>query len=232
MTEKIRWIDNSYQALKHLIGTFIAYFAIPANLVRFGFDENTVLGKWFKTEVLPAITAYNSAYTSWENEKTRDREKIDAISKAKDDLVPLVKNLEQLLQAFPPSIVTDLDLDLMGFPKRPSGKRVPAPVAAKVPGYAVGLPEAFRVQIFFFDKDRGSGKPDGQHGVEIASLATTATEGIVHADLIQSSFDTNSPCTFDFPDTDRGKRFYFSLRWENSRGEKGPWTPVDFAVIP
>jgi hypothetical protein len=229
---KLRWIDNTYQAIKHFISLFIAHFAVPANLARFGFDENTVLGKWFKTEVLPAITAYNSAYTDWENEKKRDREKIDAIIKARDDLEPLLLNMERLLLAFPPSIITDADLDLMGFPKRPSDKRVPSPIATTVPGYVVGLPEAFRVQISFFDKERGSGKPHGQHGAEIVSLTTTATEGIVHADLIQSSFDTNSPCTFDFPDTDRGKRFYFSLRWENTRGEKGPWTPVDFAVIP
>jgi hypothetical protein len=211
---------------------FVNYFVLPANLTRFGFADTTVLGKWFKENVLPAISAFLSAYTSWENEKQRDKEKIDAIAAARKDLEPLLKRMTGLLQAFPPEIVSDTDLDLMGIPPRPSGKRIPAPVAPNVPGYRTGLPEAFRVQVHFFDKARGSGKPDGQHGVEIASLVSTATEGITQADLVHSSFDTNSPCTFDFPDTDRGKRFYFSLRWENSRGEKGPWTPVDFTIIP
>lgn len=229
---RINWIEKSYQALKHLVDVFVAYFTLPANLTRFGFNESTVIGQWFKTEVIPAITDFTSAYANWENEKKRDKEKIDDIYKARERLEPLVKTLEQILRAYPPAIVSDADLDLMGFPKRSTGKRVPSPVATTTPGYGVALPGAFRVQISFFDKERGSGKPRGQHGVEIASLVTTATEGIVQASLTRSTFDTNSPCTFDFPDTDRNKRFYFSLRWENSRGEKGPWTPVDFTVIP
>ncbi|MDR2414217.1 MAG: hypothetical protein LBD64_04440 [Odoribacteraceae bacterium] len=229
---KLKWLDNSYQALQHFVSVFVNYFTLPGNLSRFGFEETTKLGKWFKEKIAPAISAYLNAYSAWENEKLRNAETIDTIMAARKDLEPRLNRLVRLLQMFPDELISDKDLDLMGVPPRQTGKRSPSPVASRMPGYLIELPGAFRVVLHFFDKERGSGKPKGQHGAEIASLVTTATEGVAHADLTRSTFDTNSPCTFDFPDTDRGKRFYFSLRWENTRGEKGPWTPVDFTVIP
>jgi hypothetical protein len=30
----------------------------------------------------------------------------------------------------------------------------------------------------------------------------------------------------------RGKTVYFALRWENTRGEKGPWSEIMSAIIP
>jgi hypothetical protein len=37
---------------------------------------------------------------------------------------------------------------------------------------------------------------------------------------------------FDFPEEDRGKSVYFCLRYENSKGDPGPWGPLLHAVIP
>jgi hypothetical protein len=31
---------------------------------------------------------------------------------------------------------------------------------------------------------------------------------------------------------DRGKKLYFALRWENTRGEKGPWSEIHSTIIP
>jgi hypothetical protein len=30
----------------------------------------------------------------------------------------------------------------------------------------------------------------------------------------------------------RGKRIYFRARWENNRGEKGPWSEIGESIIP
>jgi hypothetical protein len=45
-------------------------------------------------------------------------------------------------------------------------------------------------------------------------------------------FDTNSPLDIEFTEEDRGKVVWFAVRWENTRGEKGPWSEIYFAIIP
>jgi hypothetical protein len=37
---------------------------------------------------------------------------------------------------------------------------------------------------------------------------------------------------FDFPEEDRGKSVYFCLRYENGKGDAGPWGPILQAIIP
>jgi hypothetical protein len=51
-------------------------------------------------------------------------------------------------------------------------------------------------------------------------------------DLIHSAFDTRSPFTLSFDENQRGKTVYFCLRWENTRGEKGPWSEIVSGIIP
>ncbi|AHF94767.1 hypothetical protein OPIT5_26275 [Opitutaceae bacterium TAV5] len=51
-------------------------------------------------------------------------------------------------------------------------------------------------------------------------------------DLTRSGFDTRSPFTLNFDENQRGKTVYFALRWENTRGDKGPWSPITHAVVP
>jgi hypothetical protein len=51
-------------------------------------------------------------------------------------------------------------------------------------------------------------------------------------DLVNSSFDTHTSFTFEFRGDERGKTVYFCLRWENTRGQKGPWSKIVNAIIP
>jgi hypothetical protein len=52
------------------------------------------------------------------------------------------------------------------------------------------------------------------------------------AALVNSSFDTRTPFTLEFDDAERGHTVYFCLRWENTRGEKGPWGEIVSAIVP
>jgi hypothetical protein len=49
--------------------------------------------------------------------------------------------------------------------------------------------------------------------------------------LSHSTFDTKTPLFLEFDREDRGKRVYLAMRWENTRGEKGPFSPIVSAVI-
>jgi hypothetical protein len=52
------------------------------------------------------------------------------------------------------------------------------------------------------------------------------------AELTQSSFDTHSPFRLTFDENQRGQALYYCLCWENTRGEKGPYSPIEKAIIP
>jgi hypothetical protein len=51
-------------------------------------------------------------------------------------------------------------------------------------------------------------------------------------DLPSSQFTRRRRELLDFPAEDSGKTAYFSVRYENAKGQKGPWGPVFTAVIP
>jgi len=52
------------------------------------------------------------------------------------------------------------------------------------------------------------------------------------SELIHSAFSTSSPLKMVFDENDRGKKIHFASRWENSRGEKGPCTEIETAIVP
>ncbi|MDR1249051.1 MAG: hypothetical protein LBK63_07090, partial [Treponema sp.] len=74
-------------------------------------------------------------------------------------------------------------------------------------------------------------KPHGVHGAEIRwAILDHAPKSV--AELINSSFDTASPFTLTFDETDRGKRLCFCLRWETNTNLKGPDGEIYSAIIP
>jgi hypothetical protein len=101
-----------------------------------------------------------------------------------------------------------------------------------IPHVTTELPAPAVVEFHFRDVNSlHKAKPAGVHGVEIA-WAILDTPPKSYADLVHSAFDTRSPYTFQFDLVDAGKRFYCCLRWENTRGEKGPWSEIQSAIIP
>jgi hypothetical protein len=77
----------------------------------------------------------------------------------------------------------------------------------------------------------GRAKPFGVHGAEI-KWGFSETEVINPDDLPHSAFDTRSPFRIEFRGEDRGKTVRFCLRWENTRGVKGPWSEIVSAIVP
>ena len=89
-----------------------------------------------------------------------------------------------------------------------------------------------QVTIHFWDSaTKKRGKPQGVHGAEIR-WAELAHPPASIDELIHSDFDTASPFTLKFNESDRGKRVYFCLRWESSTNLKGPWGEIGSGVIP
>ncbi|MDR1279356.1 MAG: hypothetical protein LBK99_00850 [Opitutaceae bacterium] len=47
-----------------------------------------------------------------------------------------------------------------------------------------------------------------------------------------SEFSTRDMIQLDFDENQRGQRIWLIARWENTRGQKGPWSDILSAIIP
>ena len=73
-------------------------------------------------------------------------------------------------------------------------------------------------------------KPDGAHGAEIW-LKIGGTPPVDHKECDFVATDSRTPYNYNFEGADAGKTAYYLLRWINSKGEAGPWSPLVQATI-
>jgi hypothetical protein len=89
-----------------------------------------------------------------------------------------------------------------------------------------------QVTIHFWDSfTKKRGKPHGIHGAEIR-WAILDHVPISVKELVNSDFDTATPFTLVFDESQRGQRLYFCLRWESTTNQKGPDGEIYSVVIP
>jgi hypothetical protein len=106
-----------------------------------------------------------------------------------------------------------------------------SPVATTWLWVFVSVDQERHLKFDFRGSEASKAKPDGQHGMELVGQIG----GEMPTDqnkMPLSYFDTNSPLVIEFNEEDRGKEFFFSYRWENNVGEKGPWSNIFRAIIP
>ena len=232
MTIKVYWMKRNHHELYAQVTKTKTYILMPANRVRMGFGNETPQGQLFDSVFVPVYAPYDVAYGKWKDEDARTKtvtHEFIAAEKA------MKKSFQQLYKGYIKDnmLITAGDLDGVGLPQRSSGERHPAPVAKKAPDVDVDTSVTGHVGIHFYEKEGNHkrGKPDGQHCVEIiwiiAGITPTRWDELIH-----SVVDTNSPYVFSFENDQRGQTLHFALRWENTRGEKGPWSNIQSVIIP
>jgi hypothetical protein len=181
---------------------------------------------------LQALQArWKTAYAAYENPATRNPVIVQEKQDARDAYEAELRKFVKSYLAYNPA-VTDNDRKKLGLTV-PKTSRTPAPVATTYPDFDIDSSVIRCLTIHFYDQGskKSKAKPTGQHGSEIR-WAISDTLLVDVKDLIHSSFDTHTPFTLEFEGHERGKTVYFCLCWENTRGEKGPWSEIQSAVIP
>jgi hypothetical protein len=51
-------------------------------------------------------------------------------------------------------------------------------------------------------------------------------------DLSRHALASRTPYAIDFKEKERGKTVYAALCWENEKGQRGPWSEVQAAIVP
>jgi hypothetical protein len=186
-------------------------------------------GQWLDDELLPKKAKWVSAYTEYLPTATRTPlitfTKNNARKEYEKPLRLLAKNLESNPR------VSDDDRRAMGI-TIPSSSKTPVPPPTTYPVFTVDSSVIRLLKINFRDSASSSkAKPYGIHGAEIRwSILDIPPVNV--KDLNISGFDTRSPFTLEFDDDQRGKTVWLCLRWENTKGEKGPWSEIVSAIIP
>jgi hypothetical protein len=199
---------------------------------RMGLGDGTPQGDWYTGEFSLAYSEYCAAYKGWNNESLRNHRKIARFNTAEENMITLFKMLYLgfLKDNF---FIKNEEMVDMGLPVKRGEKRKDAPVAPAPPYFDMETTVIRRIGIRFHDRlsKRRRRRPDGQCAAEIVwVIADGPTDEM--ARLVHSTTARRSPYVFEFDDEERGRYLVVALRWENTRGEKGPWSAVASSVIP
>jgi hypothetical protein len=198
--------------------------AALTNYSNWGLDYN-----WLTTELAPTKARWVSAYAAYVPKETRTPLLTFEKNESRKSYEPRLQKLVKILQAS--TLVTDDDRKAMGIYVAPP-HHTPIPPPTTLVEFEIDSSVIRCLTVRFHNAGSTSkAKPHGVHGAEIRWMMSD-TPIINVEDLHQSSFDTHTPFTIEFKGEDRGKTVYFCLRWENTTGQKGPWSEIVSAIIP
>ena len=199
----------------------VAYLLVPATALRLlvSAANQTLLGN--------QLAAWKAAYTLTTNDNTRTKTAIDNKDVAKADLMA---TLRAVYGDIPNSALTTADRNTLNLPE-PSGSRTPAPVPTTKPIAQVDTSQRLQHTVSFTNADGGVAKPTGVHGCQIWMKVGGATAPTDPSELNFVATDTATPYIVIFAGADAGKPVYYWLRWENTRGETGPWSDAVMATV-
>lgn len=171
------------------------------------------------------LEAWNEIFPQSQNSNTKTKTIIQIKDGAKEELMTA---LRAVYADIPASIWTLEDRNTLNMPERSTSK-TPAPVPTTVPIGQVNTSRRLEHTISFTNEDGSSAKPFGVHGCQI--WYKIGTPAVDPSELSFMFTDTSSPHIHQFSGEHVGKNVYYWLRWENTRGETGPWSDVVMATI-
>jgi hypothetical protein len=216
------WLPSREQDLADLCQKWETGLENQANVTNFGWKQPEV------TEALAKVTAFLTARAAYEevdstaNRMAKDEAK-DAAKSAMRDFANFAIRFNKQMR----------DEDKLVYGIRPVDR---TPTSAGAPeSYPEAEPNTGiirQVMVNFWDSaTKKRGKPHGVHGAEIRWAVLGHAPASVD-ELTNSDFDTASPFTLKFDESQRGQKVYFCLCWETNTNKKGPYGEIYSAVIP
>ncbi|MDR2809489.1 MAG: hypothetical protein LBB84_02890 [Tannerellaceae bacterium] len=128
-------------------------------------------------------------------------------------------------------ILTNADRLLLGLHVHDT-KPTTIPVPTTRPNFELKVTDVRRIAVHFHDQDSaGRARPYGVNGAVVYYDVLDAPPP--HPDaLSRSLLATHTPYTLEFVEEERGKAVYVALRWQNEKGQKGPWSEIESTVVP
>jgi hypothetical protein len=178
--------------------------------------------------------AFIAAYMAWDRvytvttkphtpPETREKNRVKKISEK------LLRDFIKQYLRFPP--VTDEDRDNIGIPNY-SGTRSTLSHPSERVEFSFRVKGIRQVQVDF--RVQGSlnrAKPANYAGaVAVWDILDKAPEQ--PEDLSRHALASRTPYAIEFKEKERGKTVYVALCWVNEKGQRGPWSEVQAAIVP
>jgi hypothetical protein len=217
---------------KHYLPSNVLAFKILAGKIRKRVDEMheqwDISAAAVQTLYAP-IDAFNAAAAISEDPQTRTAGAIRGRNAARKQLESVLRPFIQRHLIHNPLVTPGerVNMSLPAHDRKPS----PTPVPEYWPVINLERPLQRVIDIYFkpYGK-RGHAKPEGMLGVEICWVLSE-TQPTDWSELTHSEFAPHSPLRLNFEGHDRGRRIHISARWENTRGQKGPWSDIQNTII-
>jgi hypothetical protein len=177
------------------------------------------------TNVTAQLSTWNAVFPASQNRNTRTQSIIDNKDNAK---AAIMATLRTIFADIPASALTVEDRNTLNIAKK-STSRTPPAVPNTKPIAKVDTSRRLEHTISFTDEDGSAAKPSSVRGCQI--WFKIGDPAIDPSELSYIATDTASPYTYHFNGENAGKNVYYWLRWENSRGEVGPWSDAVMATV-
>lgn len=171
------------------------------------------------------LNEWNTIFPASQNANTRTKSIIENKDIAKNKLIA---SLRIIYADIPQSGLTTEDRNTLNLLAKDTS-RTPTSVPTTVPIGQVNTNRRLEHTISFTNEDGSLAKPAGVRGCQISfKIGDAPTDP---SELSFMATDTASPYVHQYNGADAGKNVYYWLRWENTRGEAGPWSDVVMATI-
>ena len=171
------------------------------------------------------LTAWNAIFPLSQNVNTRTK----TIVKNKDVSKSVLMQAMRITFAdIPQSVLTAEDRNTLNLEER-STSRTPAPVPSTRPVGQVNTNNRLEHIISYTDEGGSHARPAKVRGCQI--WCKEGEPVLTVKELRFLATDTVSPYKHAFDVEDVGKTIHYWLRWENTRGETGPWSNVVSATV-
>ncbi len=183
-----------------------------------------------QTALTNALNLYTAAYNRAANKTTRTKNDILDRNTAKKALIDL---LRATFKDIPASALTPGDRTTLNLLERsvatPKGAPTTKPVIL-----SVGADNRLQHSISFVDEatPNSKAKPANVLGCEVwCAVGVAAAPPADTKNYRFLALDTATPYVATFDSADGGKIVWYILRWINPRGQTGPWSTAEGAVI-
>ncbi|GMO52505.1 MAG: hypothetical protein Pg6C_18180 [Treponemataceae bacterium] len=215
------WIPGREQDLVDLCGKWKAELEKDANLSAYGWNSAeciAVLGK------INAFLTARAAYAADDSSAKRL-----AKDEAKEEAIDAMRDFANAAIRFNKLMDDPAKLNMGIHPKDTTPTTHPAP--ASEPDTAVeNTPNHFEHKVMALNHEGKAAKPADAYGVRFA-WQVGGEKPASGADLPKTKFSRKPIHVVTHTEADKAKTAYYSTCYENSKGETGPWSPVEEAVI-
>jgi hypothetical protein len=215
------WIPGREQDLVDLVQKWVTVLPDSAKVTAFGWEQTEV------TSVLGKINAFLTARAAYEVDNSTAKRL--AKDEAKEEAVDALRDFANSSVRFNKKMDDPAKL-FMGIRLKDTTPTTHA-VPASQPETAVeNTPNHFEHKVMALNHEGKAAKPADAYGVRYA-WQVGGTKPASGADLPKTKFSRKPIHVVTHTEADKAKTAYYATCYENGKGETGPWSPVEEAVI-